>query len=115
MYWWGSLISAVSTFQLTLANVVTVIVLLEWKSELIGPAIFFFGFIKLIKELFRYKRYRFPSHLASIAALGAAFVNGGSKGYIGEHVYAETIAFFLVLAFFSICYKYYMTHARGIK
>lgn len=82
---------------------------------LLGLSIFFFGFIKLIKELFRYKRYRFPSHLASIAALGAAFVNGGSKGYIGEHVYAETIAFFLVLAFFSICYKYYMTHARGIK
>ena len=81
----------------------------------LGLSIFFFGFIKLIKELFRYKRYRFPSHIAFMAALGAAFVNGGSKGYIGEHVYAETIGFFLVLAFFSICYKYYMTHVRGIK
>tara|TARA_B100000787_G_scaffold142502_1_gene111878 strand:+ start:13531 stop:14733 length:1203 start_codon:yes stop_codon:yes gene_type:complete len=82
---------------------------------LLGLSIFFFAFIKLIKELFRYKRYSFPSHIASMAALGAAFVNGGSKGYIGEHVYAETIAFFLVLAFFSICYKYHMIYARGIK
>ena len=82
---------------------------------LLGLFIFLFGFIKLIKELFRYKRYSFPGHIAFMAALGAAFVNGGSKGYIGEHVYAETIGFFLVLAFFSICYKYYMTHVRGIK
>lgn len=79
---------------------------------LLGLSIFFIGFIKLIKELFRYKRYKFPSHIASITALGAAFVNGGSKGYIGEHVYAETIAFFLTLAFFSICYQYFMTYER---
>ena len=82
---------------------------------LIGIVIFFIGFFKLIKELFSYKRYKFPSHLASMAALGAAFVNGGAKGYIGEHAYAETVAFFLILAFFSICYQYYMTYARGNK
>ena len=80
---------------------------------LLGLLIFCIGFFKIIKELFRYKRHKFPSHLASMAALGAAFVNGGSKGYIGEHAYAETIAFFLVLAFFSICYQYYMPRARG--
>ena len=82
---------------------------------LLGLSIFFIGFFKLIKELFRYKTYKFPSYLASMAALGAAFVNGGSKGYIGEHAYAETISFFLVLAFFSICYQNYMTYARGKK
>ena len=77
---------------------------------LLGLSVFFIGFFKLIKELFRYKRHKFPSHLASMAALGAAFVNGGSKGYIGEHAYAETVAFFLTLAFFSICYQYYMNY-----
>ena len=82
---------------------------------LVGLTVFFIGFFKLIKELFRYKKYRFPSHLAFMASLGAAFVNGGSKGYIGEHAYAETVAFFLTLAFFAVCYQYFKNYGAGEK
>ncbi len=49
---------------------------------LLGLSIFFFGFIKLIKELFRYKRYSSLGHIAFLPALGVAFVNVGFKGYI---------------------------------
>jgi O-antigen ligase len=82
---------------------------------LVGLTIFFIGFFKLIKELFRYKKYQFPSHLAFMASLGAAFVNGGSKGYIGEHAYAETVVFFLTLSFFAVCYQYFKNYGNEEK
>ena len=79
---------------------------------LLGILVFFIGFIKLIKELFKYMNYKLPSYLGFIGGLGAAFVNGGSKGYIGEHIYPESLTFLLLLSFFSICYQRLYLHAK---
>ena len=79
---------------------------------LLGILVFFIGFIKLIRELFKYMNKKLPSYLGFISGLGAAFVNGGSKGYIGEHIYPETLTFFLLLTFFSICFQRLYLNAK---
>ncbi|RCT55358.1 O-antigen ligase [Winogradskyella sp. KYW1333] len=79
---------------------------------LLGIFVFFVGFIKLIFELFKYNRHKLPSRLGFMGGLAAAFINGGSKGYIGEHVYPETLSFLLLLIFFSICYQRLYLHAK---
>lgn len=79
---------------------------------LLGLSIFLISGIKLTKELIMYNSHKYPGCLAFIASLTAAFVNGGSKGYIGEHVYSETVSFFLVFAFFSICFKNFKREIR---
>lgn len=79
---------------------------------LLGILVFFIGFYKVIIELFKYMRFKLPSYLGFIGGLGAAFVNGGSKGYIGEHIYPETLTFLLLLTFFSICYQRLYLHAK---
>ena len=80
-----------------------------------GLLIFFAAFINLLKELIAYLKNKLPGHLAFIAGLSAAFVNGGSKGYIGEGVYPETISFFLILVFFSYCFKFYSLNEKYKK
>ncbi|WP_111682124.1 O-antigen ligase family protein [Winogradskyella tangerina] len=79
---------------------------------LLGILVFFIGFIMLIRELFKYLSQKLPSYLGFIGGLAAAFVNGGSKGYIGEHIYPESLTFLLILTFFSICYQRLYLNAR---
>jgi exopolysaccharide production protein ExoQ len=79
---------------------------------LLGITVFFVGFFKLIKELFTYLKYKLPSYLGFIGALAAAFVNGGSKGYIGEHIYPESLSFFLLICFFSLSYQKIYVNAK---
>ena len=49
---------------------------------IIGLIIFLIGFIKLIFELLNYISKKLISYLGFLGALVAAFINGGSKGYI---------------------------------
>ena len=79
---------------------------------IIGLIIFLIGFIKLIFELLNYISKKLISYLCFLGALVADFINGGSKVYIGEHIYPETISFILLISFFSIMYKIKLSNEK---